>query len=66
MKVTVAFSTNDGQTEKEAKETIPLTVTSKKKIRKTLTSECKICVIKTSRPKKEIEEDIRRWKDLPC
>lgn len=31
MKVTVAFSTNDGQTEKEAKETIPLTVTSKKK-----------------------------------
>lgn len=30
MKVTVAFSANDGQTKKEVKETIPLTITSKK------------------------------------
>lgn len=65
MKVTVTFSTNDGQTEKEVKETIPLTITSRK-IRIALTSKCKICMIKTLRPKKEIEEDLSRWKGLPC
>lgn len=64
MKATVAFSENDGQIKEEVKETIPLTITSKK-IGIALTSKCKICMIKTLRPKKEIE-DISRWKDLPC
>jgi hypothetical protein len=61
--------TNNKQTEKEYTETIPFTIASKK---------IKCLVVNLTKDvndlykeyykllKKEIEEDYRRWKDLPC
>jgi hypothetical protein len=66
----VAFLyTNNKQTEKEIKETIPFTITTKtiKYYRITLMKETKDFFNENYKPlKREIKEDIRRWKDLPC
>ena len=61
--------TNDKRSEREIKETIPFTITSKRikflginlpKETKDLYSEnCKMLM-------KEIEDDTNRWKDIPC
>jgi hypothetical protein len=61
--------TNNEQTEKEYMETIPFTIASKKikylgvnltkDVNDLYKENCKLL-------KKEIEEDYRRWKDLPC
>jgi hypothetical protein len=61
--------TNNKQTEKEYMETIPFTVASKKN--QIPSSKCNKDVNdlykENYKPlKKEIEEDCRRWKDLPC
>jgi hypothetical protein len=61
--------TNNEQTEKEYMETIPFTISLKKKIkylRVNLTMDVNNLYKKNYKPlKKEIEEDYRRWKDLP-
>jgi hypothetical protein len=66
----VAFLyTKDKQDEKEIRETTPFTmVTNKiKYLGVTLTKEVKVLYDKNFKSlKKEIEEDLRRWKDLPC
>ena len=61
--------TNDKQTEKEIKETTPFTIVTNniKYLGVTLTKEVKDLYDKNFKSlKKEIEEDLRRWKDLPC
>ena len=55
--------------EKEIRETTPLTIVTKyiKYLGVTLTKELKDLYYKNFKSlKKEIEEDLRRWKDLPC
>jgi hypothetical protein len=62
------YTTNE-QTEKEYMETIPFTKTSKKikYLGVNLTKNVKDLYKENYKPlKKEIEEDYRRWKDLPC
>jgi hypothetical protein len=65
----VAFLyTNNAQTEKEIRETIPFIIASKriKYLRINLTKETKELFNENHKPlKREIKED-RRWKDLPC
>jgi hypothetical protein len=63
--------TNNKQIEKEYTETIPFTIASKKKKIKylgvNLTKDVNDLYKENYKPvKKEIEEDYRRWKDLPC
>jgi hypothetical protein len=61
--------TKDKQAEKEISETTPFkTVTNNiKYLGVTLTKEVKDLYNKNFKSlKKEIEEDLRRWKDLPC
>jgi hypothetical protein len=61
--------TNNTQTEKEIREIIPFIVASKtiKYIGINLTKETKGLFNENYKPlKRGIEEDIRRWKDLPC
>jgi hypothetical protein len=62
--------TNNKQTEKEYMETIPLTIASKKKIKYlevNLTKDVNDLYKENyTLLKKEIEEDCRRWRDLPC
>jgi hypothetical protein len=56
------------QTEKEIRETIPFTVAAKtvKYLGINVTKEIKDLFSENYKPlKKEIEEDFRRWKDLP-
>jgi hypothetical protein len=61
---------NNEQTEKEYMETIPFTIASKKKIKclgVNITKDVNDLSKENYKPlKKEIEEDYRRWKDLPC
>jgi hypothetical protein len=61
--------TNSEQTEKEYMETIPFTIVSKniKYLGVNLTKDVNDLYKENYKPlKKEIEEDYRRWKDLPC
>jgi hypothetical protein len=66
----VAFLySNSEQTEKERRETIPFTIASKKfkYLGMNLTKETKNIFNENYKPlKRENEEDIRRWKALPC
>ena len=60
--------TEDKQAEKEIRET-PFTIVTKniKYLSVTLTKEVKELYDRNFKSlKKEIEEDLRRWKDLPC
>jgi hypothetical protein len=60
--------TKDKQNEKEIRETTPFTIVTKniKYLGVTLTKEVKDLYDKNFKSlKKEIEEDLRRWKDLP-
>jgi hypothetical protein len=71
LKKSLAFLyTNNEQTEKEYMETIPFTIASKKKIKylgANLTKDVNDLYKENYKPlKKEIKEDYRRWKDLPC
>ena len=60
--------TKDKQAEKEIRETTPFSiVTNNIKTFATLTKELKDLYDKNFKSlKKEIKEDFRRWKDLPC
>ena len=61
--------TNDKCTEKGIRETTPFTIVTNniKYLGVTLTKEVKDLYDKNFKSlKKEIEEDLRRWKDLPC
>jgi hypothetical protein len=61
--------TNNEQTEKECTETIPFTIALKniKYLGINLTKDVSDLYKENYKPlKKEIEEDYRRWKDLPC
>jgi hypothetical protein len=61
--------TNNEQTEKEYMETIPFTIASKKikYLGVNLTKDMNDLYKENYKPlMKEIEEDYRRWKDLPC
>ena len=61
--------TKDKWTEKEIRETTPFTIVTNniKYLGVTLTKEVKDLYDKNFKSlKKEIEEDLRRWKDLPC
>jgi hypothetical protein len=66
----VAFLyTEDKQDEKEIRETPPFTIATNniKYLGVTLTKEVKDLHDKNPKfLKREIEEDLRRWKDLPC
>jgi hypothetical protein len=66
----VAFLyTKDKQSEKEIRETTPFTMVtnSMKYLGVSLTKEVKDLYVKNFKSlKKEIKEDLRRWKDLPC
>ena len=66
----VAFLyTKDKQAEKEIRETTPFTIVTNniKYLGVTLTKQVKDLDDKNFKSlKKEIEEDLRRWKDLPC
>jgi hypothetical protein len=60
--------TNNEETKKEYTETIPFTRASKKKyLEVNLTKDVnELYKDNYKLPKKEIKEDYRRWKDLPC
>ena len=61
--------TNDKQSEKEIRETTPFSIITNniKYLGLTLTKEVKDLYGKNFKSlKKEIKEDLRRWKDLPC
>nr|KAF6480720.1 hypothetical protein HJG59_010570 [Molossus molossus] len=68
--VTSAFLyTSDELTERETEKTIPFTITVKKLkyLGKNLTKEVKDLFAENYRTlKKEIEEDIKKWKHIPC
>jgi hypothetical protein len=70
LQISLAFLyTNTKQTEKEYMEIIPFTNVSKKikYLGVNLTKDVKDLYKKNYKPlKKEMEEDYRRWKDLPC
>ena len=61
--------TKDKQTEKAIRETTPFSIVTNniKYLGVTLTKEVKDLYDKNFKSlKKEIKEDLRRWKDLPC
>ena len=61
--------TKDKQAEKEIRETTPFSIVTNniKYLGVTLTKEVKDLYDKSFKSlKKEIKEDLRRWKDLPC
>jgi hypothetical protein len=63
------FYTKDKQVEKELRETTPFTIVTNniKFLGVALTKEVKDLYDKNFKSlKKEIKEDLRRWKDLPC
>jgi hypothetical protein len=60
---------NNTQTEKEIRETIPFSIASKtiKYLGINLMKETKVLFNENCKPlKREIKEDIRRWRELPC
>ena len=66
--VTFLYS-KDKQAEKEIRETTPFTIVTNniKYLGGTLTKQVKDLYDKNFKSlKKEIKEDLRRWKDLPC
>jgi hypothetical protein len=69
-KSVVFLHTNNEQIEKEYRKAIPFTKASKKKIKYlgiNLTKDVNNLYKEDYKPlKKEIKEDYRRWKDLPC
>jgi len=68
-KSVVFFFTNDKQAEKEIRETTPFIIAPNNTtyVNVTLSKQVKDLYDKNFKPlKKEIEEDLRRWKDLPC
>jgi len=60
--------TKDKRTEKEIRETTPFSIVTNniKYLGVTLTKEVKDLCGKNFKSLKETEEDLRRWKDLPC
>ena len=60
--------TKDKQAEKEIRETTPFSIVTNniKYLGVTLTKEVKDLYKNFKSLKKEIKEDLRRWKDLPC
>jgi hypothetical protein len=62
----VFLDTNNKQTEKEYRKTIPFTVVSKKYQGINLTKEVKDLYNENYKSLKKEIEDYRRWKDLPC
>ena len=61
--------TKDKEAEREIRETSPFTIATNniKYLGITLTKEVKDLFDKNFKPlKKEIEEDTRKWRDLPC
>ena len=63
------FYTKDKQVKKEIRETAPFTIVTNniKYLGVTLSKEMKDLYDKNFKSlKKEIKEDLRRWKDLPC
>jgi hypothetical protein len=59
--------TQDKQAEKEIRETTPFTIITNNIKYLCVTKEVKDLYDKNFKSlKKEIEEDLRRWKDLPC
>nr|KAF6480691.1 hypothetical protein HJG59_010557 [Molossus molossus] len=70
MKKSTAFLyTNDEITERETKKTIPFTIAAKKLryLGINLTKEVKDLFTENYRSlKNEIEEDIKKWKNIPC
>ena len=68
-KSTAFLYTNDERSEREIRETIPFTITSKrvKYLGINLREETKkTCTLKTKTLIKEINDDANRWKDIPC
>ena len=68
-KICSPFNTNDKWAEKETRKTTNLTTATNntKYLGVTLTKQVKDIYDKNSKSlKKEIEEDIRRWRDFPC
>jgi hypothetical protein len=68
-KSVASLYTNNEQTEKEIRETIPFTIALKiiKYLGINSVKETKDVFNENYKPlKREIKEDIRRWKDLPC
>ena len=69
MKSVAFLYTNDKEAESEIREASPFTIATNKikYLGVTLATEVKDLFYKNSRSlKKEIEEDIKKWKDLPC
>jgi hypothetical protein len=67
--VTFRYTKDNKQAEKEIREATPFTIVTNniKHLGVTLTKEVKDLYDKSFKPlKKEIEEDLRRWKGLPC
>jgi hypothetical protein len=67
-KSVAVFYSKDNQTEKEIRETTPFTIVTSniKCLGVTLTKQVKYLYDNNFKSlKKEIEEDLRRWKDLP-
>jgi hypothetical protein len=66
----VAFLyTKDKQAGREIRETTPFSIVTNniKYLCVTLTKEVKVVYDKSSKSlKKEIKDDLKRWKDLPC
>ena len=68
-KKSVAFLlSKDKQTEKEIREMTPFTIVTNniKYIGVTLTKQVKDLCVKNLKYTEKIEEDFRKWKDLPC
>jgi hypothetical protein len=67
-KSTTLLYTNDKWSKKEIRETTPFTIDTNniKYLGVTLTMQVKDLYSKNFQVTEEIEEDIRRWKDLPC
>jgi hypothetical protein len=68
LQTSLAFlHTNNEQTEKEYMKTIPFTIASKKYLGVNLTKDVNDLYKDNYKfLKKKIQEDYRRWKDLPC
>ena len=60
--------TNNEESEREIKESIPFTIATKtiKYLGINLPKETKNCTQESIRLMKEIKDDINRWRDIPC